>query len=109
MNTYLLGFLDNKLCIWKKKYSVTVYNYHSSGGYPSSFYLRHNVSETGFRLCFQVEPTKLSLDNFQNCDSYINTPSSQIIELVLQYNFTTSYFNQTYCYIISVFSFLFQV
>jgi hypothetical protein len=37
------------------------YNYCVSGYYPSScFYLKHNVSETGFCLRFQVEPTQLS-------------------------------------------------
>jgi hypothetical protein len=39
---------------------VCWYNYHNSGHYPSSCLLfKANISETGFFLHFQVEPTQL--------------------------------------------------
>jgi hypothetical protein len=47
----------------------------------SVFYLKHNISVTGFCLRIQVEPTQLdtvdrtspclwTMDNFRNCNSY---------------------------------------
>jgi hypothetical protein len=35
-------------------------NYYVFGHFPSScFYLKHNISETGFSLCLQVKPNQL--------------------------------------------------
>jgi hypothetical protein len=36
-----------------------LYKYYVSEQYPSCFYLKHNVSETGLCPSFQVEPTQL--------------------------------------------------
>jgi hypothetical protein len=44
---------------WTRQ-AIAKYNYCVSGHYPlSCFYLKHNVSETRFCLCLQVEPTQL--------------------------------------------------
>jgi hypothetical protein len=80
--------------------------YQNSGHYPSpSVLFKHNVPQTGFCIRLQVEPAQLgpidrwgpssiywaqlsrshmktetesrTMDNVQNCDSYINIPSSQ--------------------------------
>jgi hypothetical protein len=84
-----------------------IYDYHNSKHYPSScLYLKQNFSEVGFpvsgpeseiisiywaqlskfklkaeaesnlrNVVFQIKDR--TMDNIQNCDSYINIPSSQ--------------------------------
>jgi hypothetical protein len=51
----------NSAFIIKQEYENAVYSkYYIFGHYtPSCIYLKRNVSETGFRLHLQVEPTQL--------------------------------------------------
>jgi hypothetical protein len=65
------------------------HNYHNSGlVHRLAFYRKHDVSESGFCLRLQADPIQMdpvdrgslclrTMDNVQNCDSYINIPSSQ--------------------------------
>jgi hypothetical protein len=86
-------------------FRLCYYRYCVSEHYSSScFYLKHNVSETGFCLHLQVEPTQLvlinraspclnlnknrTMDNVQKHNSCFNIPLSQTFRSYLCYVFS---------------------